>query len=585
MEIPMPAGQVLTHEMRHGVTVSPDGTRIAFVSGPLSGGRGLPRLYVRALDQWDAKPVPESERALSPFFSPDGRSLGFLVPVAAGFHMKRASLSGEAPIVLTEKAERFGATWGSNGRIVFAGLSGGLKWIPDVGGDMQELTQLDTANHEISHRFPHFLPDASAVLFTILKYRVIQPDWRGAQIGAYSFQTGQRKLVIEDATDARYVSGGYLVFAREGKLFVVRFDPSTLSTVGPPMPVLDGVTHSLYGSNSFTQTGAAQFAVSETGALVYAPGAIDPPFERVLVWVDRKSKALTPLGVKSMSHHTARVSRDGKHVLFNEYHLGTDLWTYEIARGTLTRQTDGGQNGYAIWSPDGTRFAFRSSRSGPAALHVKEIATGKITQLTSSPNDTPTSWTPDGKHLALVRVGASATATTSDIYVLSVDDPGDAKPIVNSRFNENYPEFHPEGGWLVYCSDESGASEVYVRRFPGGGAPIRISTYGGAEPAWSPDGTEIFYRTGPGLRPIMMAVRVKIVGDDLIPEPPVKLFEGDFNNALGARSYDVAPDGRFLMVKLPTPEQTEERQRKILPPTLHYVVNWTTELARRMPAR
>src|SRR5262249_42977652 len=155
-------------------------------------------------------------------------------------------------VVLTEKAERFGVTWGKNGTIVFAGLSSGLKSNPEAGGEPQEITQLDVAANEISHRFPHFLPDANGVLFTVLKYRVAQPDWKAAQIWVYSGKTRQRKLLLEDALDARYVEAGILVFARQAKLYAVGFDAKSLSIKGTPVPVIDGVTHSLYTTNAYT---------------------------------------------------------------------------------------------------------------------------------------------------------------------------------------------------------------------------------------------------------------------------------------------------------------------------------------------
>src|SRR5262249_5831413 len=159
---------------------------------------------------------------------------------------------------------------------------------------------------EISHRLPHFLPDGSGVLFTVLKYRVTQPDWESAQIWVYSFKTGQRKLLLENALDARYVAGGHLVFARQGKLFAVRFDLQSLSASGAPFPVMDGVTQALYTLNSFTQTAAAQFSVSDSGDLLYAPGSIEPMTPNLLVWVDRQGK-VTPLGTKPLTHLAARV--------------------------------------------------------------------------------------------------------------------------------------------------------------------------------------------------------------------------------------------------------------------------------------
>ena len=299
---------------------------MAFVAGSLVTGAGaaLSKIYLRSMDQWDAVPVPGTEGGFNPFFSPDGQWLGFLIgrPSESGsVQMKKVSLSGASPVVLTVKGERFGVTWGRNGKIVFAGLGSGLKSISETGGEPEQLTQLNAAANESSHRLPHFLPDGAGVLFTVLRHRIITPDWNEAQIWVYSMKTRERKLLIENGLDARYIGDGYMVFARQAKLFAVRFDLKTQAITGSPVPVMDGVTQALYAGNFNTQTGAAQFSSSENGALLYAPGSFEPPVQDLLVWVDRQGKA-TPLGTKPMYHIVARVSPDGKQVLFNEYYVG-----------------------------------------------------------------------------------------------------------------------------------------------------------------------------------------------------------------------------------------------------------------------
>jgi hypothetical protein len=190
-------------------------------------------------------------------------------------------------------------------------LGAGLSMVRETGGQPEEFTTLDPANHEASHRLPHFLPDGSAVLFTVLPYSAVAPDWARAQVWVKSTKTGERKRLIENAVDARYAGDNTLIFAREGKLFAIRFDPSSLSVSGPEVQVLDGVVHSVRGQAAITWTGAAQYSVTENGSLFYAPGSVEPPQLSALVWSDRKG-TLTPVqGMRPKFRFGARVLPDG----------------------------------------------------------------------------------------------------------------------------------------------------------------------------------------------------------------------------------------------------------------------------------
>jgi Tol biopolymer transport system component len=568
----------MAHGYREGVALSADGTRIAFVAktglGTSADEQANSELFIRGVDEWDAVPLSGTKGAVNPFFSPDGQWLGFVSRVPSEkTQIMKVPLSGGAPVTIAEtNALPFGITWGRDGTIVFSDLNGGLKAVPDTGGTPSAFTQLDSAANEVSHRLPHFLPDGSAVFFTVLRYRTVTPDWSKAQIWIKVLKTGERKLLLENGTDAQFIANGWLAFARLGKLWAVRFDTRKLSIIGQPVQVLDGITHATYEQGAQFTTGAAQYSVADNGTLIYAAGGIEPPVQSSLVWLDRKGN-ITPLGTKPMPHLSVRLSPDGKQVLFNQYYVNAHLWIYDTVRGALSRETFEGQNAFPLWTPDGSAITFRSDRSGPNAIYQKKMSSQEVVQLTTGPNDTPNSWSPDGKELAFVRPRPLDNGSTiSNIFIYSVDRPKDVRPLQLSSFSQTHPEFSPNGQWIVYDSTESGRGEVYVQRYPEAGERVQISVDGGVEPAWSKTGDEMYYLRGS----TMMAVRFKIASGKFIPEKPVALFDGVESRTNG-RGYDISADGRFLLPKAQT-EETEERLRKIFPSTLRIVLNWTSEL-------
>ncbi len=388
-------------------------------------------------------------------------------------------------------------------------------------------------------------------------------------------KTGDPKLLVENGTDARYVASGHLVFARQGKLFAVGFDLKDLKVSGQPVPVLDGITHAEYGGANNLVTAAAQFSVSANGTLVYAPGSIEPPFQRTLVWVTRNGKISSATNKPLQLFNFVRLSPNGKRIIFSEYYVNKDLWVFDPAIETLERQTDQGQNFNPVWSPDGSRIAFRSDRLGPSAIFMKDLNTSSIVQLTpGGALDNTGSWTPDGK--SLVFGSRDPKANLYNIYVVDVDQPKTVRPVVKDQFNEGSPEFSPDGRWLAYISNRSNRGELYVQAYPGPGKPVLVSTDGAAEPAWSLNSKELFYRNGPK----MMSAGYRIEGSEFVPQKPVLLFEGEFSTA-NPRSYDVSTDGRFLMIQS-LPDIENKRNKAIFPSTLRIVLNWNEELRRLM---
>ena len=576
-EVALPPGTNMAHFYRSGVQVSPDGKRLAFVAkaglGTAPEDQAKSQIYLRSVDQWDAVPVPGSEGAINAIFSPDSQWLAFVSRSAQRSQIMKVSLSGGSPIPVTEVNTIFGMSWDKAGTIIFADqTNGALKAVPDSGGTAVSFTELNAAANEVSHRLPYVLPDGS-VLFTVLRYKYVTPDWSKAQIWVRNAKTGNRTLLIENGTDAKYSGNGRLLFARLGKIWAVGFDPGTLTVSGQPVQVIDNVTHATYEQGTNSTTGAAQYSVSASGTLLYAPGGIEPPIPYSLVWADRKGNT-TPVGTDPMSHLSVRLSPNGKDVLFNEYYVQADLWIYDTTRGVKSRETFEGQNAFPVWAPDGSAIAFRSDRSGPSAIYYKKLNGQAITQLTSGPNDTPNVFTPDGKELAFVRARPVGTDTVSNIFILPLDKPDAVRPLQVSQFDETHPEFSPNGKWLAFDSNESGRREVYVQGYPEPGDRVQVSTDGGTEPAWSRDGKELFYLN----RTRMMSVRFRADGNTFVPERPVFLFDG-VTPRTNARAYDVTNDGRFLFPKART-EQAEDRLRKIFPSSLRIVLHWTDELLR-----
>ena len=259
----------------------------------------------------------------------------------------------------------------------------------------------------------------------------------------------------------------------------------------------------------------------------------------------------------------------------------TQIWLYDLSRETLTRLTfEGNENYNPVWTPDGRRIAFESNKEGPTNLfwQLADGSGGLERLATSEYGNVPVSWSPDGQLLAFYEINPS---TQRDIWVLRMGDPSagsgqvhKAEPFLRTQFNESAPRFSPDGRWLAYASDESGRYEIYVQPYPGPGGKWQISTEGGTEPAWNPNGRELFYRTGDKMMAVDIATK-----PGLTVGKPRMLFEGRYEVTPGAfPSYDVTPDGqRFLMLK-PT------EQAQAAPTQINVVLNWFEELKRRVPA-
>ena len=715
---------------RTAVAFSPDGRHLVY-----RGGAGETwQLYLRPMDQAEASPMPGTEGAVGPFFSPDGQWVGFW----ANGELRKVRLTGGPSAAVCETPLLFGASWGEENTIVFAQYTGGLWSVSADGGTPKELTTLREG--EVSHRLPEVLPGAKAVIFTVSKRSF---EWKDAEIAMQDLATGERRVLVAEAADARYVRTGHLLYARLGTLMAVPFDLERLEVTGGSLPVIEGVMQAVYAGHSAIDTGAAQFSVSGAGSLVYVEGGTYPLLRKSLVWVDREGRA-QPLGGTERGYWHPRLSPDGRRVaVFISEPEQRDIFVYDISRGTLTRVTQEGANAYPAWSPDGKRVAFQSTTGGPANIFwvqpdgsalerlttsenrqygpfdlerlevtggslpviegvmqavyaghsaidtgaaqfsvsgagslvyveggtypllrkslvwvdregraqplggtergywhprlspdgrrvavfisepeqrdifVYDISRGTLTRVTQEGANAYPAWSPDGKRVAFqsttggpanifwVQPDGSALErlTTSenrqypaswspdgkalaflegrDIWVLPFDNgEHEPRPVVQTRFEEEYPTFSPDGRWLAYTSDESGRREVYVQPYPGPGPRTQISVEGGMSPAWARNGRELFYRVLSGGRwggkRKMMAVKITTDPTFIAGKPRMLFEEAGYQPSEPFRSYDVAADGRFLMLEMA--EQPSQRVTE-----LRVVLNWFEELKRLVP--
>jgi Tol biopolymer transport system component len=531
---------------RSTVALSPDGTRLVYVARRDDGAR---QLYLLRLDQLEGKPIPGTENAHSPFFSPDGEWVAFFTPN----ELKRASLSTGAVVAVSDVIPASsGGSWGSDGNILFTfEPKEGLVTIPDNGGKPKPITE---SKGGLGHHFPHPLPGDKGLLFTIMQSEA----WSHTGIAVLSFETGLWRTLLEEGTHPHYLSSGYVVYALAGTLQAVPFDLDRLEISGKPVQLLDGAA---------TRFGA-DFSLAADGTLAYVPGDWGWP-DRALVWVDRDGKIVDNT-CQPRNYWWPRISPDGQRVAvtINSRRKGsTDIWICELARNnTLTRLTvDPAWDYFPIWTFDGKRVTYAAtSQSTPDLIEIAADGTGAPEWLLRKrPGIWPASWSPDGSILLFTEEHPD---TNFDIWMFPTDG-GEAEPWLQTSAFEGKPVFSPDGRWVAFQSDESGQHEVFVGSFPNIGQKYRISTDGGTEPVWAADGEELFYRNGDK----MMAVAVMTSREFSSAEPKL-LFESKYSHssAHSGASYDVASSGRFLMITESEQDLTQ----------INVVINWAAEVKR-----
>jgi serine/threonine protein kinase len=550
------------------VAFSPDGNILVFSGSRKSDSpQTTTRLYRRALDQSEAVPIPGTEDARAPFFSPDGKWVGFWT----GGKLKKVSMSGGPAATICDVRVPWGATWGPDDVIVFAVGYVTLMQVPAAGGKPQPLIRPDQVKGEI-FASPEFLPDGKTLLFSVRA----SSNWEEAQIVARR-PGGERRVLVNGGTDAHYVPSGHLIYLRSGTLMAVPFDADRLEITGPPVPLQDGVMQAVNMPNTAVESGMGQFAISRSGTLVYASGGIYPARPTTLVLVDRKGVVID-LNLPKGRDAGLRLSPDGQRLAvhrLSEANLLSDIWVYDLVRRTASRLTTQGENRWPLWSPDGKRILFRGGPGGTQLRSVLADGQGAIeTAVTGKGRVTPASWSPDGNWLAYL--------DGNEIWVRPMSGKGGPKLYLKSKFELCDPQFSPDGQWMAYTSNESGSSEVYVQAFPGPGEKHQISTSGGINPDWAPNGRELFYldlgrRPEAGSFLVYSMMAVDITANPFKAGTPRTLFGGVSLATYPLRSYDVYPDGQHFIVAK-NDELPDQRVTR-----LNVVLNWFEELKRRAP--
>jgi Tol biopolymer transport system component len=558
-------------QVSRGIALSRDGSRLAFVGGPRT------EIYVRSMDQLEAKPLPGTEGTSLLCFSPDGQWIIYITGERStvGGHLSKIAVAGGPAQVLADVSSVRGPPgqdWGEDDSIVFAS-EGVLYRIPASGGKPETIATPDAAKGETSLTEPQFLPGGHWILCRI-----------NSAAAVLNLQTREKKILLEGAGHIHYASGapgsstGYIVYyaPATGSLMAVAFDLKKLAVKGSPIRVLDGV-------QSYIGPFGA-FGFSDSGTLAYVPGVPGSRLRR-LVWVDRQgveqAAPATPRAYRS-----PRLSPDGQRVAVDigvsaDDTQRADIWVGDLIRGTWSRITSENRNFSPVWTPDGKRLIYGSGDDPARMALVSAPADGSSPPPAHpvsepGPRRNPESVSPDGR-LLIGRNFAGVGVSGNDFWVLSLVEGSSAvkpHPFLDSRFSKTGAQFSPDGQWVAYASRETGSSQIYVTPYPGPGGTHPVSTDGGTLPRWARSGRELFYVNGGKM--MVVEIQTSPVFRAGIPK---MLFEKN----RGAIVYpdsgnDVSPDGkRFLMVQQEAAPQAPRDQ-------LHVVVNWFEELRRLAPA-
>jgi len=551
------ADATLDFRLGSAVALSPDGTRMVFVDR----GKGTSQLYVRTFDQLKATPLAGTDAARQPFFSPDGEWIGFFTQNK----LKKVSVQGGAVVTLCDAPAPRGGSWGGDNKIIAALKNGeALSWMDSAGGEPELLTQLDKG--EVTHRWPQILPGGKAVLYTT---NTSGDAFDNASLAVYSSETGKSQTVLQGGSYARYVSSGHLMYMHQGTLFAVPFDLKRLEVTGKAVAAIEGV-----GTDS--AAGYAQYAVSDSGRLLYVPGHASGNLYGIK-WLEHDGKE-TPLRNIIENYNNLQFSPDGSRLaldLSSEIGKSTDIYIYDWKRDAMTRLTFAPESDtFPVWTPDGRWIAYSSGRTlaNNKIYWSRSDGTGEAQLLSESKNtQLPGSWHPSGKFLAYFE--------QPGIWILPMEGdeksgwkPGKPYVFLNGAF---WPAFSPDGRWIAYTSGETGRFEVYVRPFPSGEGKWQISNESGTQTIWSKNGKELFFRSISGK---IMVAEYKVTGDSFQADKPKIWADAELEFKF-TRNFTLHPDGkRFAILQAPKNLSADEKHDKFV-----LVENFGEELRRIAP--
>jgi serine/threonine-protein kinase len=547
------------------LALSPDGGALVY-----EGWRRGPddtygsALYLRRLDQEAPTVITGTEGGGLPFFSPDGRWVAFFQEG----ELRRVSLeSGEIATVVVEGLSPVrGGTWSEEGFIFFVDTDGQIRRVSQAGGD-SEVVRAATEEDDVRTFRPQALPGGRILLFDLVRWLQQTSE---SEIRALRLETGEEWTVLTNAFDARLVGGGRLLFMRDGVLMATSLDLEYGRVQGPSIPVLVNVMHALNMPNTGWTTGAGQLAYSAAGHLAYVPGGVFPERSREAVRVPPDGR-VEALDVEPREYSRVRVSPDGRSLALGAGSrlAGYELFVHDLDRGVTRRLPTGTMSTSQVeWSPDGVYLGYRTQDGDSSFLRRVAAAGGSPPEIldAEASNRELAAWAPTGE--ILYYEGAE---------LWSLDAQGERRLVAPGSPGTSYPTLSPDGRWLAYTTTETGRYEVYVRPYPGPGAPTLVSIGGGLAPVWERDGRRLYYRTGSsiGLYSIM-AVDVSL-GDTFQAGTPITVVDPwDYNATIPYRAYDVAPDGSlFGLLGEGSTRDVHAVDR------IHLVLNFAEEIRRR----
>ena len=511
--------------------ISPDGQKVVFVAH----SEGRPHLWLRRLDSASAQPLPGTEFATSPFWSPDSGSIGF----HADTRLKRFVIeTGSVHIVNTRTLTLQGASWSEDGTILFAPfITQQLYQVPASGGTRRAVTRSDPDRP--GHRYPHFLPGGRRFLY----YATGAGEVRGVYAGSLDMPETIR--LFDADTPAVYSGTGHVLFVHGGKLLAQRFDPSALKVEGQPRAIADGVAW---------EPAVAAVSAAPSGPIVFRSGAA-PRHRQQFLFVDRSGKEIERVGEPDEARgYSPALSADGRRVaLHRNVNGAVDIWWFDMARRVPMRLTTAAAPEiHPLWSPDGSEIIYNSREKGVYDIYRRPVDSAEKQELVlaSASGKRPLDWSPDGKFLLYVDRSTEEN-TGGDIWAIPLEGEKKPFPVVATEFEEPYAQFSPDVKWIAYETDKTGRWEIFVRPFRGQGMDTQVSTNGGSQVRWRRDGSELFYIALDG-RLMAMTVRPSADGANLTFGSPVPLFATQVGGALQRASlplYTPSPDGKtFLML-------------------------------------